>query len=129
MRILTEHKVDGSNSLLNRAIEIEANGEPGPGGAHTIYSLYVPDHPEIQVPISTTLHFQNGPIHETSDFNGISNESVLVVLIDRMRGFQSGPFACRENALALTHMEEALMWLQKRTRDRVARGVEGMLHK
>ena len=129
MRILTEHKVDGSNSLINRAITIEALGEPGPGGAHTAYSLFVPDHPEIPATISTTLHFQNGPIHEPSDFNGISNESVLVVLIDRMRGFQSGPFACRENALALTHMEEALMWLQKRTRDRVGRCVEGMLHR
>lgn len=55
-----------------------------------------------------------------------------------MRGFQygrkpdgsfdesmRGKYACRENALALTALEEALMWLQKRTRDRLARGVEG----
>lgn len=36
-----------------------------------------------------------------------------------------GKYASRENACSLTHTEESLMWLQKRTRDRVARGVEG----
>lgn len=49
----------------------------------------------------------------------------MAVQIDRLRSFQKGQYACRENAIALTHMEEALMWLQKRTRDRLARGVEG----
>jgi hypothetical protein len=38
-----------------------------------------------------------------------------------------GTYACKENACALTHLEEALMWLQKRTRDRMARGVEGTM--
>lgn len=52
-------------------------------------------------------------------------EALLAVVIDRLRGFQSGPYGCRENAVALTKIEEATMWLQKRTRDRMARGVEG----
>ena len=34
-------------------------------------------------------------------------------------------FPCKENACAITHLEEALMWLEKRTRDRVKRSVEG----
>jgi hypothetical protein len=50
---------------------------------------------------------------------------LLAIVIDRLRGFQSGDFKCRENTVALTHIETALMWLQKRTRDRSARGVEG----
>jgi hypothetical protein len=37
----------------------------------------------------------------------------------------AGPYACRENAIALTHIEEALMWLQRRTVARIKRGVEG----
>jgi hypothetical protein len=46
-------------------------------------------------------------------------------VIDRLRGFQSGDFRNRENALALTKIEEALLWLHKRTKDRLERGVEG----
>jgi hypothetical protein len=49
-----------------------------------------------------------------------------MICIDRLRSFQSGDFKCRENALALTKLEEALHWLNHRTRDRQSRGVEGI---
>ena len=71
-----------------------------------------------------SLSFQNGPIKEAG-VNGITHEVLLAVLIDRMRSFQDGDYACRENAIALTKLEEALMWLNKRTQGREARGVEG----
>ena len=51
--------------------------------------------------------------------------SLLAIVIDRLRAFQAGPFACRENALALTKIEEAQHWLLHRTRARMTRGVEG----
>jgi hypothetical protein len=73
---------------------------------------------------SLSILFQNGPIPEKGT-NGVTHEALLAILVDRMQGFQKGQYACRENAIALTHLEEALMWLQKRTRERVARGVEG----
>jgi hypothetical protein len=57
--------------------------------------------------------------------NGISNEALLAIVEDRLLGFQAGPYSCRENAVALTKVQEAMMWLQKRTLDRVKRGVEG----
>jgi hypothetical protein len=56
--------------------------------------------------------------------NGTTNEEVLRVLIDRVK-FLNTKFPCRENAIALTHIETALMWLEKRTADRKERGVEG----
>jgi hypothetical protein len=56
--------------------------------------------------------------------NGTTNEEVLAVLIDRLRGM-GAKFPCRENSIAITKIEEALMWLNKRTSDRIARGVEG----
>jgi len=56
--------------------------------------------------------------------NGTTNEEVLKVLIHRM-GVINGKFPCRENSLAITKMDEALMWLEERTRKRLARGVEG----
>ncbi len=55
---------------------------------------------------------------------GTTNEEVLRVLIDRMNSMQA-KFPCRENAIVTTHLETALLWLEKRTADRKARGVEG----
>ena len=56
--------------------------------------------------------------------DGTTNEELLAVLINRMNFLQS-KFPCRENALATTKLEESLMWMQKRTADRIARNVEG----
>ena len=79
------------------------------------------DRPTM-APVS--LHFQHGPIKEAG-VNGITNEVLLAIVIDRLQGAQEGPFKCRENALAITACEEASLWLAKRTLDRMARGVEG----
>ena len=56
--------------------------------------------------------------------DGTTNEEVLRMLIDRMQYLQH-KFPCRENAIVITKLEESLMWLEKRTSDRKARGVEG----
>lgn len=56
--------------------------------------------------------------------DGTTNEDLLRVLIDRMNSMQA-KFPCRENAIATTHFETGLLWLEKRTADRKARGVEG----
>lgn len=123
MRTLTDHKLNG----LNDALEITVLDEPGQGGANHEYSIaFYPkdgDHAGAE-PERTRISFQNGPILEAG-VNGISGEALLTIVIDRLRSFQAGPFACRDNAVALTKLEESLMWLQKRTRDRLARGVEG----
>lgn len=123
MRTLNDHKVNG----LNEALIIEVLDGPGDGNASHEYVVSLcPGLKEgvMQPTRSWPISFQKGPIQEAGH-NGISNEALLTIVIDRMRGFQSGQFACRENAIALTHLEDALMWLQKRTRDRLARGVEG----
>jgi hypothetical protein len=56
--------------------------------------------------------------------SGTTLEEMLKVSIGRLNDLQSR-FGCRENAIAITKMEEALMWLNKRTENRIARGVEG----
>lgn len=56
--------------------------------------------------------------------DGTTNEEVLEVLINRMEFLQS-KFPCKENACCITHLQEALMWLEKRTNDRIKRNVEG----
>lgn len=70
------------------------------------------------------ISFQNGPIKENG-VNGCQNEDLIAIIIDRLEGFQNTEFKCRENAIAITKLEEALMWLEKRTANRIARGVEG----
>ncbi|MGE7777370.1 DUF7681 family protein [Chitinophaga sp. NPDC101104] len=56
--------------------------------------------------------------------DGTTNEELIAVLVDRLN-FLNGKFPCRENAIAITHLETALLWLNKRTEDRKKRGVEG----
>jgi len=119
------HKVNGLNELLR----VCATDEPGQGNACHEYAITFIDEKigSERSPVrgrNCLISFQNGPIKEAG-VNGISNESLLAIVEHRLIGFQSGQFACRENAVALTKLQEAMMWLQKRTRDRMARGVEG----
>ena len=131
MRKLTDHIVSGDQTVQ---LNIEVTDEPGQGGACHGYSISGfcsatnPSTPNYLNPAEDQreLHilFQNGPIKEFG-VNGITQEALLAVVIDRLRSFQDGPFRCRENAIALTHFEEGLMWLQRRTVERIKRGVEG----
>lgn len=70
------------------------------------------------------VNFQKGAIKEYG-VNGVMNEDLIVMVIDRLQSFQESDFKCRENAVAITKLEEALMWLRKRTQDREDIGVEG----
>ena len=112
------HEING----LNDALTIRCDA-PGAGNAsHTYVTIWrQPNGIEIG---DQTIKFQEGPINENG-VNGTSNEALLAIVRHRLQGFQSGPYACRENALALTKIEEALHWLHHRTRERVVRGVEG----
>jgi hypothetical protein len=80
-------------------------------------------------------HFETGGDGETIQFiekdaamntlnDGTTNEEVLSMLIDRLK-FLGEKLPCRENSIAVTKCEEALLWLNKRTQDRRERGVEG----
>jgi hypothetical protein len=121
MRDITSHKIN----TLNECIKIQATDDPGSGGANHEYKICGVQGPLDHHPIPTIdIRFQNGPIQEVGA-NGISNESLLAIVEDRLKGFQSGQFACRENALALTHLQESMHWLNHRTRERMQRGVEG----
>jgi len=112
MRLIEDHVINAANDR----IRIEVLDDPGAGGAHHEYALIAKE--------TTFISFQNGPIAEVG-VNGLTQEALLAVVMDRLRSFQAGPFACRENALALTKIEEALHWLQQRTLARMRRGVEG----
>lgn len=120
MRKITSHRVNPANAQL----EIHVHDEPGAGGACHEYEIRIADPLGGSTKEAVRISFQNGPIAEHG-VNGITQEALLAICIDRLQGFQAGPFACHYNDIALWKLEEALMWLQKRTRDRMDRGVEG----
>ncbi|KQM60072.1 MULTISPECIES: hypothetical protein [unclassified Sphingomonas] len=130
MRQITDHVFNPANDKLT----ITAIDAPGAGGAQHLYMVKGfdtstnPSCPFTERHGSPATHatvlFQNGPINEVG-VNGVTQEALLAIVADRLRSFQAGPFACRENALALTKIEEAQHWLQQRTLARMWRGVEG----
>lgn len=105
---------------LHREMSVYANDEPGPGGANHLYAIST-SNPDVP---TTHLRFQKGAVNEVG-VNGVSDEALLSILIDRLRGFQNGPFKSREGALILTKLEEAQHWQRARYEERVERGVEG----
>ena len=116
MRTIEDHKINPANDTIT----VRVSDEPGHGCACHVYEVL---HPAIP---PTCILFQKGPINEDGNgVNGLTNEILLAIVADRLRGFQSGPYSCKANACALTHIEEALHWLQQRTLERMRRGVEG----
>lgn len=74
------------------------------------------------------IAWQNGPLVVDGVRqvpNGAFVEDVIAAAVGRIQHYQNSRFKCRENALAITKLEEALHWLDARTKDREARGVEG----
>jgi len=121
MRQITDHVVPGDSA--NHQVRVIVRDEPGAGGACHRYAIAwrtAEDAPDD----ACYIDFQNGPIKEVG-VNGVTHEALLAIVIDRLRSFQAGPYACGANAIALSSLEEALRQLQKRTVERIARGVEG----
>jgi|ERR1700690_1618439 hypothetical protein len=92
------------------------------GHLYTLAPFEPGEHQQLQFIHKVPTH--PGSTELETKANGTTNEEVLEVLIDRMKYLQA-KFPCKENACCITHLEEALMWLEKRTRDRVKRNVEG----
>lgn len=113
------------SGLVDQALLINALDEVGPGGANHLYSIKKKqeDSPLEELKVK----FQEGPVSSSKDINGITNESLLLIVVNRMEGFQSGPYACEENEEVLGDLRKALASLEKRTQDRKNRGVEGKL--
>ena len=70
------------------------------------------------------IELQNGPIKENG-VNGCQIDEVVEWCKNVIEQLNTPPYACRENSMAITKLDEALMWLQRRTENREKRGVEG----
>lgn len=107
-------------------------GEKGIGGAAHNYAVWkkVDENAEVAPEdLLLRIQFQEGARNEEKAIHGVLDSDLIEIVRDRLRGFQSGEFATRENACALTHIEEALMWMNKRVEDRIERNVLGTYEK
>ena len=108
MRIYTDH-----NGVAVNAISTTSDGKSVEGHLYQVLAGSTVQH----------ISFQLGPIKEAS-VNGATNEALIAILVHRIQ-FLNSKSPCRENSLAITKLEEAQHWLEARTRDRIARQVEG----
>jgi hypothetical protein len=76
---------------------------------------------------TVTFTIQSGPIKEFG-VNGCQIDDVIRWAKEKIEGFNAA-FPCRENALIVTKLDEALLWSLKRKLDREARNVEGTSQK
>lgn len=98
-------------------------------GAYYHYSIVPHDLTPSGYTFEQHISFQNGARKERLSIDGILDTDLLEIVRHRLQCFQQGEFATRENACALTHIEEALMWMNKRVEDRIERGVLGTNNK
>lgn len=96
--------------------EVKFNG-------HHEYEVCRKDTGEILLKVQ----YQEGARLDPNSIPGILD--LMYMIRDRIQTFQKGEFACRENALVLTKIEEAIMWAEKRVKDREERGVLGTYNK
>lgn len=114
----------GNEGSVNPLLEIHVTDQSGPGGANHEYEIYRKHEGDTPDELYTKISFQNGAIQEAG-INGITNEALLAIVIDRLEGFAAGPFPSEETNHALKHCRHALLAMESRTKERVERGVEG----
>jgi hypothetical protein len=73
---------------------------------------------------SISFKIQDGPVKEVGK-NGCQVTALIDAALLIIKGLNER-FTCRENAITITKLEEALMWQRKRTENREERGVEGL---
>lgn len=106
---------------INKLNDVYSIDNEGPGGAHHKYQVMIHDKHDLVGEIT----FQCGPRNENDSISGVLDPDLLEIVRDRLRAFQNGPFKSAYNERALFHVEEALVALNDRVKDRANRGVLG----
>lgn len=106
--------------------EVFVADEKGNGGANHKYAIVINNEENTDI---NYIQFQDGARKLEDSKHGIIDTDLLEIVRHRLQCFQEGPFATRDNAIALTHIEEALMWMNRRVEDRIERQVLGTNNK
>lgn len=121
-RIKTHHDGHGLNDSIDITAD-ERDAEKG-GNASHYYTVDIPTLPAKEFP-GFGIQFQHGPRGVECSKPGITEAVLYAMLIDRLEGFQAGPFACPENEDQLVHLRAALALTRKRADARAEQGVLG----
>lgn len=95
---------------------VDANGKPAGGTSSGV---------------GVDISWQDGPLGRGEDRkkpNGAFVEGVIGAALQRLEWYETacdGAFSCNENAMAISHLSQALEVLAIRTRRREEAGVEG----
>ena len=117
MKLSTIQKRENLNAVF-------AVDEKGNGGVHHSYLINA-NPQESDARTMGVINFQNGARKLEDSIHGVLDTDLLEIVRHRLQCFQQGEFSTRENAIALTHIEEALMWMNRRVEDRIERNVLG----
>jgi hypothetical protein len=85
----------------------------------------LPDHYYIQMVRGSRVLEQN----KVDAMDGVLIEQLVAVALDHLQTINVDELATKENSIAITKLEEALLWLAKRTMDREANGTLGTYNK
>lgn len=118
MKNITHHH-DGHG--LNESIELYAADERDPKGGNASHHYQAEIKHVHGLDTVLSVQFQHGARDALGSIPGATD----AVVLDRYEGFQSGPHACRENALVVTKLQEAIHWMKHRADERARRGVLG----
>lgn len=111
--------IRNSGELVESHFHVDRAGNPT-GGETVMLAPGAPTSDSEQVIL---IRWQDGIVGPDGQ-NGAFVEDVIEAARQRIQFFNSTKFRCRENSLAITKLEEALMWLDARTDARLKQGVE-----
>ena len=111
-----------NNAPTNVAALDERDPKAG-NASHTYGIQYGGPKDVLRIP------FQHGPRGVEGSTPGVFDDDLLAIVEDRLTDFQSGPFACAENADALEAVKVARRSLGIRVARRIAQGVLGLNEK
>lgn len=79
----------------------------------------------------TVINFCKGNKEDENTFRqeGVFTETIIQVAKEYLESVNVGELSSRETSMAITKLDEALMWIQKRTDDRKLREVQGTYKK
>ena len=121
----------------NKLNDIFTADDVGNGGANHKFLVVRAGSAKVENDVMTIdpndvieeVQMQHGPRYEENSISGLTTDDLLEIARDCLTAFQASEMATREAAVALTHIETALLWLNKRTEDRAERGVLGSMKK